>query len=121
LAIAFASVFENKGDFMGFIKATCTALVLSTALGSAALAADVCFNAREARDFHVSGNDLVTIRTAFNEYDVHTFVCPQLTWADRIGFDSFGVWVCTGDSLVLTDFNGRYLDRCYINSITQVR
>jgi Family of unknown function (DUF6491) len=84
--------------------------------------ANDCVPIQRIRDWRYSGRDTVEVRVGRNEsYLIRTVICPELRWADRIGFRTWpsrSPWLCEGDELVILDsMRRREIDSCMIRSI----
>ncbi|MEK6555197.1 MAG: DUF6491 family protein [Bdellovibrionota bacterium] len=76
-----------------------------------------CVSESAIRNYDVDGDNLI-LQTSRGNYIADVGVCPELRWADGIGFDKFSsVWVCDGDSVITFDMGGRATDRCTIWSL----
>ena len=86
---------------------------------NSAFAAD-CFNANQARSWKSLDRSTLEVKTRKETFTVNTFICPQLNWADKIGFRSFSSFrVCRGDEVIVLDAWNRVLDVCRIKNITK--
>lgn len=86
-----------------------------------ALAAETCFNSNSARSWKYDHHTrTLQVRAAGGNYDIQTFMCPELPWARKIAFKSFfGSRVCRGDEVLVISAWDEVVDRCRIDSITR--
>tara|TARA_B100001248_G_scaffold262571_1_gene259514 strand:+ start:6788 stop:7099 length:312 start_codon:yes stop_codon:yes gene_type:complete len=97
-------------------------LVFTLFLFAMGAEARTCFNKHMARNYHSVMIDSFVVEVGRRSYKVETWPCPELRWADAIGFDSFGSQVCALDTVLVYDrFRRRMpVDRCPIHSIVEV-
>lgn len=85
-----------------------------------------CINKRMITSWEAKGNDRVILReTRKKSWDVTTFVCHDLRWAQGLAFDTRprgSSWVCEGDSIIPLDGFGRPRSNfpCTIRTIKRI-
>ena len=96
-------------------------VVSAMVLSSSAFASD-CFSSNFVDGWsYDSQKDVLTVEAFPNKYEVTARFCNQLSWADRIGFNSFGSFVCAGDRLAVLDAWNHVIETCPIDNITKVK
>ena len=92
-------------------------------VGFQASAAD-CFRQSAVSGFESNGKNSVIVHALKDDYQVETFVCFELEWANAIAFQpwaGFGSRICKGDDLFVIDqFSGRAIEKCRISKITKL-
>lgn len=98
-------------------------LMFSLFIGQASQASD-CFLNSGVRGFENNGQNSVIVDTIRGTYQVDTWVCLELDWADEIAFrpwSGMGSRICKNDYLYIIErFSGRIKRRCSIYEITKV-
>ena len=83
-----------------------------------------CVSRRSVRNFRVESRDSLILRAGARDYRLESRFCHELSWARAINFDTRprnSAWVCRGDYLLIVDqFNGRVIERCWIDSIERL-
>lgn len=105
-------------------KHLATILFLSFLLLSLQTMASDCFNQTTVRGFENNGKDSVIVKAFKTSYQVNTFACFDLEWADSIAFRSWignSIRICRGDDLFVIDvYSGRVKQKCRIREITKI-
>jgi hypothetical protein len=88
--------------------------------------ANDCINHRLITSWEAKSSDRVILReTRRTSWDVTTFVCSELRWAQRLAFETRprgSSWVCEGDSIIPLDGFGRKISNfpCTIRTIKRI-
>jgi hypothetical protein len=88
--------------------------------------ANECINKRMINSWEAKGNDRIILRESRKkQWDVTTFVCHDLRWAQGLAFDTRprgSSWVCEGDSIIPLDGFGRPRSNfpCTIRTIKRI-
>jgi hypothetical protein len=95
------------------------AFVFFMFLFSSIAVADECISHSRIRGFDAIDNTTLTIEAGRNDYTMTVSFCPELRWAQRIGFRTFsGARVCSFDRLLILDnFSQRIRAECIIRDI----
>ncbi|MES3038612.1 MAG: DUF6491 family protein, partial [Bdellovibrionota bacterium] len=83
--------------------------------------ANTCFYANSASSYEVPAPDTLNVRVGGRTYQLALSPCPNLNWANSIGFKTFSSWVCAGDQVIVYDNFSNWQDRCWIDNIVQLK
>ncbi len=82
--------------------------------------ADECFFKDMASGFQAISNQEVLVYVGADDYDITTTYCPNLEFAQAIGFQTFSnIEVCTNDHILVLDQFHNVVDECWITNMTK--
>ncbi|MGZ3690468.1 MAG: DUF6491 family protein [Pseudobdellovibrio sp.] len=97
-------------------------LLISAFVLSSVAMADECFYSRSIDGWsYDSQKEVITVEAFPGKYEVSARFCNQLSWANSIGFSSFGSYVCAGDRITVLDAWNNVIETCPIDSIKKVK
>ena len=88
-------------------------------ISTSAFAAEDCFDSNFVTDWDYNDETETLVINSFDDvYNVKTFTCLELPWANTIGFSSFfGTQVCRGDKVVVVNGFNEIVETCPIISV----